>query len=135
VLNQFVDDSRIRLAKWASHHLPVRSRVAHDSYALFTQGTGRPYFTGRGITAAPQYGTLKDLRRYGYRYVIVCYNNYERYFAPAVVAAPGHEEEFAYRKAWYDQLFREGKLIWQAKPDHPTYSFTNPEIRVYDIRQ
>jgi len=39
------------------------------------------------------------------------------------------------KKAWYEQLFREGKTVWKSNSDHPTYSFTNPEIRIYDIRK
>jgi len=129
---QFADDSRTRFIEWATTHL-ARSRVASDNYALLSRV--RDGYFRQSMFFAPNYGPIEELRQRGFRYAVVCDTNYDRFFAPGAIGAPGEEEDFTFRKSWYERLFKEGKLIWQAKPEHPTYSFTNPEIRVYDIRK
>ena len=134
VLGQFPNDSRVRLAEWADQNLPARSRVVIDSYCLLNRTGRRQYDYGGGLFYAPQFGPIDELRRRGYYTVIVCNTNYDRYFAPAAMGSPDREDDFKYRKEWYEQIAREGKVLWQAKAEHPTYSFTNPDITVYSIK-
>lgn len=129
-LNQFADDSRTRLRAWAKTNITRQTRFVQDSYADLPDNAW-----DNNVYYAAQNGSLDRLRRNGYTFVVVCDTNYSRYFVPGAHGEPGHTDQFRDRKAWYEKLFAEGKLVWQSKPDHPTYSFTNPEIRVYDLRK
>ncbi len=130
---QFADDGRDRFLAWATANLPDNDQIAHDSYAVLSHRQNGSN-GGQSVMFAPDNGAFGELRRNGIRYVVVCDSNYSRFFEPETSGSPGREYKFDYRKAWYERLFNEGKLIWQSKPKHPTYSFTNPEIRVYQLR-
>lgn len=133
--HQIVDDSRYRLREWARTHLRPYSRVIEDSYALLEDSDVKLALRGGGMSFAPHYGSLEDLRLNRNYTIVVCDSNYDRYLIPYTQGGPGEEDGFQSRREWYQQLFREGKLLWQSKAEHPTYSFTNPEIRVYSIKK
>ena len=140
--SQFADDSRERLRAWIARNLPSDAVFIQDEYLgldqPFDPRTGiksNPEIRIYGGTPAPANGNLDHLRAIGVEYVAVLDTEYNRYLDPNLRPAPDSFVEYAYRRHWYQDLFRTGNLVWASVPKHPTYSFfNNPEIRLYKLR-
>jgi len=134
-LNQFKDDSRDRVAKWAAGNLPAGSRMLVDSYTALGN---RPEWSditvySHGFFAADA-GDLDQLRRRGITYVAICDLSYLRFFTPQTKGAAGEVARYEYCRQWYQRLMKEGKLVWKSVPRHPLLAFTNPTIKVYEMK-
>ena len=140
-LDQILEDSRMRLEAWMMENGPEGSRIVQDFYGglpvmnnLGGKDPTLPRWEVRlpGVHAASA-GSLAQLRRQGYTHVIVCELAYSRYFNPYLRPIPSHQEEVQRHRQFYEDLFREGQLIWQYDPDPPSYSYINPPLRVYRL--
>ena len=139
--SQFGDDSRERLRAWIARNLPSDSIFVQDEYLGLDQPFDprvridlHPEIRIYGGTPAPSNGDLDHLRAIGVDYVAVIDTEYNRYLDPNLRPAPDSFQTYAYRRRWYQDLFRRGQLIWASVPRHPTYSFfNNPEVRLYRL--
>ncbi|MDB5174716.1 MAG: hypothetical protein JWN51_3489 [Phycisphaerales bacterium] len=146
--SQFADDSRERLRAWVARNLPSDAVIVQDGYVgleePFDPRIGRrdrpdirlygSTFYGCGRSAA-EAGDLDVLRRLGVDYVAVADTEYNWYLDPNVKSDPNGQATFADRRRWYQNLFRDGRLVWRSAPAHPTYSqYNNPEIRLYRLQ-
>ena len=137
---QFADDSRGRAARWVDDQLPDDAVVLQDAAAELHLSDASPAADGRDedgrvVTRefAPEMGPLEGLPASGVTHVAVCDVAYGRYFDPHIVPVPEFRPEYDRRRAWYDRLFREGRLVWEAQPIAPTYAVTSPTVRVYEL--
>jgi hypothetical protein len=139
--HQFLDDSRERLSQWIANHVPPGTRIVADHFAALDR-VGDPWrFPDRKRYRANVSsggfafgrGSLPSLARSGVRYVVAAEPNYQRYFAPGVIAAEGDEYSFEYARSFYATLFARGELVWSSKPTPPSGAYVDPELRVYDI--
>lgn len=138
---QFADDSRERLSQWIAENVPAGTRIVADRFASLNR-VGDPwrfpdrkryraYVSSQGF--ACNSGTLSDLARRGVKYVVTAEPDYQRFFAPGVVAANGNEDFLEYARSFYTTLFERGTLVWSSKPVPPSDAYVDPELRVYDI--
>lgn len=134
-LHGFRDDSRDRLRQWVQEELPRGTRIAQEAYAGLQ---------GRDVASAgvrvrswdtPMNQSIDELRRRRFTHVIIASPRYFRYLDGTLRAMPGEERAIANIKANYAQLFAQGKLVWQSGEGRGTPGYTNPIIRVYDIRE
>lgn len=139
-LDQFANDSRIRLRRFVAHELPSDSVIVSDSYALPGYDDD-PHLTGNEHRLpmklydhfwAADYADLQSLPGLGSSYVAVSELAYGRFFDPEVVPAP-HDLRYATRRRFYEQLFASGQLLWSSDPDPPNFSFVNPAVRLYRL--
>ena len=141
-LEQFRSDSRLRLREWMAANLPRGASVLAERDCQL-----RGAFLGRkepqplpqiSLTDrykfAPDAGSLSALAR-RYQYIVVIDFTYARYFDPCVIPSGGAKEaaEFEYRRKWYEELYARHELVWASSPRPPTWSYTNPELKLYRI--
>lgn len=141
-LEQFRDDSRLRLREWMARNLPRGASVLAERDAqLRAAGIGRRDAQALSAIAlndrqkfAPDAGSLAAVAR-RYRYVVVLDFTYARYFDPCVIPVADRKatDEYESRKRWYDELFTKHELVWSSSPRPPTWSYTNPELRLYRL--
>ncbi len=131
------DDSR-ELQAWCRAELPADAVLAKDS-RIWLPDPGKP--DGVPADAIPQkvvpakfvadLGTLDELRAQGITHVAVSESDYGRFFLKSLQPKKGQEIEFSKRKAFYETLFRDGKLLreWE----RGTVIYLHPGVRVYGI--
>ncbi len=145
---QISDDSRERVRQFITREV-ADGRIARDALMAIDAYTGlgrgiewysprsplgvRLMQGGRSLGFAADVGSLSYLYHIGVRYVAVCDLAYDRFLSPHTRAAAGNERRFAERQRWYTDLFQTQRLIWRSRAVHPTYAFTNPEIRIYRL--
>ncbi|HEY7090244.1 MAG TPA: hypothetical protein VH518_19255, partial [Tepidisphaeraceae bacterium] len=142
---QFRDDSRQRVREWIAKNLPPAALITCDSYAsLHTEGDPWRFpqqspLTQRiqvnGFFAADAGETPQDLANSGTEYVVAAWSSYDRFFEPGIEGMPGDETWLERHRKFYEELFSKGKLVWSSVPSPSTHSYTNMEIRVYQISQ
>jgi hypothetical protein len=141
---QFADDSRQRVRNWIFENIPAGSKLAAESYA----GLEGPGDTNRfPFTRCPlieQYqlktdfflgdmGSPKSLREQGFQYVVVCGLASDRFIYPQVKPIKNAEAVLWRRRELYRKLASDAFLIYRDVPKWPTYSFTNPDILIYQL--
>jgi 4-amino-4-deoxy-L-arabinose transferase-like glycosyltransferase len=139
-LDQFANDSRVRLRRFVAHNLPADSAMLADQYAL-PKYDDDPHLAEdeRELPIklysnfwAADYGELQSLPGLGFNYVAVSELAYWRFFDPEVLPAP-NDWHYAARRRFYEQLFATGELVWSSTPDPPSFSFVNPALRLYRL--
>jgi hypothetical protein len=76
--------------------------------------------------------TPKDLAHAGFDYVVVASQSYQRFFEP-VQGVSGAQLWLKRNRDFYEDLFKEGELVWASKPNPDTHAHVNMEIRVYKL--
>ncbi len=139
--HQFADDSRQRLTEWLASNVPRGTQIVADHFAAIRPRgdywrhpeTPRIRAYIRTGSHACNFGTLQQLAASGVKYVVTAEPNYQRFFAPGVVAAEGYETDLTSARRFYLTLFARGKLVWSSKPLPPSGAYVDPELRVYDV--
>ena len=131
------DDSR-ELQAWCRDSLPADAVIAKDSRIWLPDpkkpsGVPADVILQKVVPAkfVADLGTLDELREKGITHVAVSASDYGRFFLKSLQPKKGQEAEFAQRKAFYESLFREGKLIFER--ERGTVIYLHPGIRVYGI--
>lgn len=147
---RFRDDSRFRLAEWASTSLSATSVVAQDSKAGLARTTGRhgERFKGRvlGSMFVMDLGTIRELQALGVTHIVVASSTYGRYLdeclAPDPQRKPGSVALTDRRRSGYKDLFsRNLALVWSSHPpghapsraERLVFTSTDPEICVFAL--
>ncbi len=131
------DDSR-ELQAWCRDVLPSDAVIAKDS-RIWLPDPNKP----NGVPAdailqkvvpakfVADLGTLDESRAKGITHAVVSESDYGRFFLKSLQPKTGQERDFWRRKAFYETLFREGKLEIEWK--RGTVIYLHPGIRVYRI--
>jgi hypothetical protein len=140
----FRDDSRQRAREWIAANVPSGSMIVADYYAdLHSAGDpwrfpNQPHLTQRinvgGMFASANGGSAQDLANRGVDYVVAASCSYQRFFEP-VQAMGGYDSWLTRNRGFYEDIFKNGELVWHFAPDPDTHSYVNMEIRVYKISQ
>lgn len=131
------DDSR-DLQAWCREHLPADAVIAKDSRIWLPDpkkedGVAPDAIPQKVVASkfAADLGTLKEQREKGITHIAVSESDYGRFFLKSLRPKKGEEADFARRKNFYEQLFREGKLEFDRA--RGTVLYLHPGIRVYRI--
>ncbi|HEX8340137.1 MAG TPA: hypothetical protein VF624_04445 [Tepidisphaeraceae bacterium] len=140
--NQFVHDSRDALRAWVNANVPEGTRITADGYTLLDGRFGMPGYTTHAQVFrsrnADSFGTLRQLRRLGVKYVAVASMTYDRYLNPHTIPDPatfGASMEYERARLFYAELFNGYPVAWSQTAQHRMQVFTNPDITVYRIDQ
>ncbi|HEV7299060.1 MAG TPA: hypothetical protein VGN72_06810 [Tepidisphaeraceae bacterium] len=141
-VRQFGDDSRQRLREFVLTQVPRGSYIFADSYAgldappydLKYDGLSDHVRVSSRFTAGDG-GSLENLRRRGVTHVAVANLMHERYFDPHVFPVSGYEYQYNRHRGFYEELFRDGKLIWSQEASYPMRTYNNPQVRLYSIER
>lgn len=141
-LNQFADDSRLRVRSFVADNLPAGSLVLADrQVGLQRNDDPRIPESERRLPVllrvtfwVADFGDLNFIRGSGADYVAVNETAYNRLFDPDIHPIPSEVGRCNARRRFYEQLFAEGELIWSSTPHPPTYSSVNPALRLYRLR-
>ena len=122
---------------WIETHLPKDAVIAQDDRVNLPDLTRWQH---EGEKPLPQkvigeefvgdLGTLDELKKQGVTHVAVCDGTFGRFFA-GLTPQSSRREEFLRRKAFYEQLFKEGQLIWQRPVGAVIY--LRPGLKLYRI--
>ena len=131
------DDSH-ELQAWCREKLPADAVIAKDSRIWLPDPAKADRVPADAIPQrvipakyAADLGTLDDLRAKGITHVVVSSSDYGRYFLKSLQPKTGQEKDFARRRAFYETLFRDGKLLFEK--ERGTVIYLHPGIRVYTI--
>ncbi len=131
------DDSR-ELQAWCRDSLASDAVIAKDSRIWLPDpnkpdGVPADAILQKVVPAkfVADLGTLDQLRAKGITHAVVSESDYGRFFLKSLQPKIGQEKDFARRKAFYETLFREGKLEIEWK--RATVIYLHPGIRVYRI--
>lgn len=137
--NQFRDDSRYGASEWLARHAQAGELVLADRIvfpaSLWTRDRARP--ADMQSIAFAVYDMRKppaQLAAEGVRYVAVTDISWARYFDPSTRGSAGEESDFKRKRDWYRALFEGYRPAWSSDASLPSESYTNPEIRIYDLR-
>jgi hypothetical protein len=135
----FQDDARQRLIDYVTRELPADATIVQDK-RVGLPVAGDPRFEGSGMEI-PQHvadhffaadaGTLTELQAAGIRYVAVSQGDYGRFFLKTHRPREGETDEFERRRAFYEELFSVGTLIWESPSGQLQY--LQPAIKVYRL--
>lgn len=142
VFHAFQHDDRHELAGFIQEKLPPGARIAQDERVMLPDERNRK--RGRivldlkqkaisGKTYAANLGTLDALRAKGYTHVAVSHSNYGRFFLDSLDVKDEKREEVERQRAFYEQLFAEGELLFER--ERGTVIYLHPGLRLYSILQ
>ncbi len=135
----FENDARQALITFLANNLPPNAIIAQDKrVGLPVEGQDR--FEDSGMTLpqkvvgklfAADVGSVQELRNMGIRYVAVSDGDYGRFFLKTHKPRPEEAAEFARRKAFYEEVFSTGKLLWESPGGRLQY--LQPSIKLYEL--
>lgn len=125
----FAVDSRALLQEWMARQDTASWRLAREQSTQVRLPGGQ---VEEESFFAADLGPLHELRGRGITHVAVSYDVYHRYVDGSVDPALQIHPVFARRAAFYQTLFREGKVVWAMPNRHPKP--LHPGITLVDIR-
>lgn len=125
----FHSDGRSQLESWMAANLPGKISLAQDEMARLYQLPNGQWTTSCWFVA--DLGPLEKMRRAGYTHVLISYDVYHRYVDGSVPQTD--VADFHRRRDFYEQLMKEGKLLWQEDNFQP--KTLHPGLSLYEIRQ
>src|SRR5260221_3394883 len=132
-------DDNAELIAWIRTKLPATAIIAKDGRIALPE-TGRTKDARRfGVVPqkviaagfAADVGTVDELRARGVTHVVVSESDYGRFFLNGLRPQPSERADFERRKAFYEELLRDGELIFLR--DRGTVIYLHPGIRVYRL--
>ena len=140
-LDQFADDSRIRLRSFIAHNVPPGSVILAERHAALQRSDDpRIPESERRLPVilrikfwVVDFGDPQFMRLSGADYVAVTERAYSRFFDPDIHPGTSEVSRYNARRRFYEQLFAKGELIWSSTPAPPTYSPVNPALRLYRL--
>lgn len=141
-VRQFADDSRQNLRTFILNDPGMAgASVLAESYTALG---GQAYDgTDDGLSRrvrvdermfAGNVGSLANARRMGYTHVAVADFAYGRFLDPHTFPVPAFRDGYNQQRWFYHELFKL-EPIWSQVTSRPTSAYTNPKIRLYDIRR
>jgi hypothetical protein len=125
----FSHEGRAAMVDYLRAHVPAGTTIVQDK-RVDLDALGAPYdFQGKLFAA--DVGTIAELRARGIRYVAVAEGDYGRFFREQLKPTAAGAGEFYRRKAFYDQLFGEGTLLFDCAPGQLQY--LQPHLMLYEL--
>ncbi len=140
-IRQFGDDSRQRLREFILNEPTMAgTRILAEQYT----GLNGPAYDGSddGLRSranissrmfAAELRSIESARRMGFTHIAVADFAYGRYFDPHVFPSRGETNSYNRSRTFYEELFRDGQLVWSYEPTHRMTAYTNPTVRLYAI--
>lgn len=126
----FQRDGRAAMAGYLREHAQPGTIVVQDKRAdLDSQGLP---FEFRGKLFAADEGTFDELRAGGVEYVAVAEGDYGRFFRKDFRSTDDGADDYARRRAFYEQLFAEGELVFECEAG--TLQYLQPSVKLYHLR-
>ena len=135
----FQNDARRNLVDFVRENIPADATIAQDKRVNLPnrndpRHADSPYFLEQNILGklfAADVGTMDELRARGIEYVAVSEGDYGRFFLTTHKPRGGDQDDFGRRRAFYEQLFAEGRVVWECPAGDLQY--LQPAIKVYQL--
>ena len=135
--NAFRNDARAALVTYVRANIPKDATIVQDKRVNLPnrndpRQSDSPYFLKqplRGKLFAADEGTIGELRAAGIHYIAVSEGDYGRYYLDTHKPRAEEKADYDRRKAFYTQLFADGKLLWECKGGDNIY--LQPAIKLY----
>jgi len=135
----FRTDDNADLIAWVRTELPPDAVLSRDSRARLPDSSSEKAqrrfapLTQKilGGRFAADEGTVAEQRAKGVTHVAVSESDYGRFFLRDLRPRAGEEEKFAQRKAFYEELLRDGERVFGR--DRGTVLYLHPGLRVYRL--
>jgi 4-amino-4-deoxy-L-arabinose transferase and related glycosyltransferases of PMT family len=125
----FRHDGRAAMAAYLREHARPGTVIVQDKRAdLDSQ---KLPFEFRGKLFAADEGTLDELRASGVEFVAVAEGDYGRFFRKDFKSTDDGAADYARRRAFYEQLFAEGELVFQSEAG--TLQYLQPSVKLYRL--
>jgi hypothetical protein len=130
------DDNR-ELLEWVRTQLPPTAVIAKDSRVQLPETGDRKSMARLGVLPqtvlgekfAADLGSIAELRQRGVTHIAVSESDYGRFFLRNLRPKKNEEEAFARRKAFYEELLRDGELV--VRWERGTVLYLHPGLRLY----
>jgi hypothetical protein len=135
----FRHDHRAALVQWIEENVPAEAVIAQDAYVRLPvededdgKRTRHP-LPQEVVTAkwVADLGTLEELRARGVTHIAACRTRYGRLFSDTRRPTEEAEDEYLRRKAFYEDLFATGTLLWERESGAITH--LQPALKLYRI--
>ncbi len=135
----FQHDDNAEFLAWVRAELPADAVIAKDSRIKLPDPeskTDRRRFAPlpQKILAgkyAADLGTMAELRERGVTHLAVSPTDYGRFLLPGLIPREGERADFARRKAFYEELLRDGeRVFWR---ERGAVLYLHPGIRLYRL--
>lgn len=139
--NAFHRDDNADLRKWIESNLPRDAVILEDSHVgLPVFGNERDALRQTPLpqkvlaywSDSPDFATLDSAKRSGVTHMIASQSDYGRYFLKGLIPRKGNTDNYTLKREFYEQLFREGDLLW--KRPRSTVLYLHPGIEVYRLK-
>ena len=135
----FQHDDNAELIDWIKTQLPASAVVAKDSRIQLpdpdnTRDAERFGRLPQKILAAKfaaDLGSIEELRTRGVTHVAISESDYGRFFLRGLHPKTGEAADFARRKAFYEELLRDGEPVFER--ERGTVLYLHPGIRLYRL--
>ena len=127
----FALDTRSSLAAYLRANVPAGTPIAQDN-GVKLQAFDLPYPLHASRFVA-DLGSIDALRERGIHHVAVTARRYDRLFRSNAVVDDGASDEAARRRHFYERLFAEGDLLFEAEQGPVKY--LQPHIALYRLPQ
>lgn len=136
-VDQFQDDSRVRLRYWLQAHAKARDGVAGEFYSGIHEKARLSWYLPPVTQRRSELfdAAFEKPASNGVCYAVLCEPAYDRYLNPHARPVKGKEVECERRRALLQRIRREGRLVWCSAEDgrRNLHAFTNPLIEVYEL--
>jgi len=135
----FQRDDNAEFVAWIRAELPADAVIAKDSRIKLpdpkNEKDAERYSPMPQTILAKKFaadiGTVAELRARGVSHVAVSESDYGKFFLNSLRPHPSEADDFARRKAFYEELFRSGAPIFQRSRD--TVLYLHPGIQLYQL--
>jgi hypothetical protein len=125
----FSHDGRTALADYVRAHIPSGTVIVQDK-RVDLDALGLPY-QFRGKLFAADEGPLDKLRAEGVEYIAVADGDYGRFFLKNLRPTGEGADDYARRRAFYEQLFAQGEKLYECQPG--TLQYLQPHLTLYRL--
>jgi hypothetical protein len=142
----FQHDDNAALIEWMKKELPADAVIARDNRIQLPDSKRKKHASrvgvvpqkiisrnaaGEPVRFAADIGSIEDLKTFGVTHVAISESDYGRFFLKGLKPQESGKKDFQRRKAFYEQLMREEKLVFDR--DRGTVIYLHPGIQVYRL--
>lgn len=135
-VRSFRTDSRMELGTWISANLPLHADILAETRVCLTRDSTwsrsapRPDLRISEKIFLPDFGSLETVQLRGKKYFAVIRTSYGGYLSDKRKPSPNQEAQHQRRRAFYEELFKNGRLLKKAGGKGVIH--LNPEVRLYE---
>ncbi len=137
----FQSDDNADAIEWVRTKLPADAVIAKDNRVALPDPTKKKHAERFGVIPqkvraerfAADVGAFDELRSKGVTHVAVSESDYGRFFLKGLRPQAGERADFERRKAFYEALLGDGKLLFER--DRGTVIYLHPGVRIYRLTE